>query len=153
MSVSVAEFEAMFESVKNWGRWGADDERGTLNYITPEHIKKAAALVRSGRTVSMAIPINTVAGPDNPHPAIHYMSQNHDIPVGESKVAFAMDFLGMECHGDCHTHIDALNHISYGGLLYGGRPAANVTSKGSPGLAITTYANGVVGRGVLLDIP
>ena len=152
-NISVAEFEAMFESVKNWGRWGAGDERGTLNYITPEHIRKAAALVRSGRTVSMAIPINTVAGPDNPHPAIHYMSQNHDIPVGESKVGFAMDFLGMECHGDCHTHIDALNHISYGGRLYGGRPISDVTSKGSPGLAITTYADGVVGRGVLLDIP
>jgi len=152
-NISVAEFEAMFESVKNWGRWGAGDERGTLNYITPEHIRKAAALVRSGRTVSMAIPINTVAGPDNPHPAIHYMSQNHDIPVGESKVGFAMDFLGMECHGDCHTNIDALNHISYGGRLYGGRPISDVTSKGSPGLAITTYADGVVGRGVLLDIP
>jgi kynurenine formamidase len=152
-NISVAEFEVMFESVKNWGRWGKDDERGTLNYITPEHVRRAAGLVRSGRTVSMAIPINTVAGPDNPHPAIHYMSQNHDIPIGTSKVGFAMDFLGMECHGDCHTHIDALNHISYGGLLYGGRPVSDVTSKGAPGLAITTYANGVVGRGVLLDIP
>ena len=152
-TISVTEFEAMFEAVKNWGRWGADDERGTLNYITPEHIRKAAGLVRSGRSVSMAIPINTVAGADNPHPAIHYMSQNHDIPVGESKVGFAMDFLGMECHGDCHTHIDALNHISYDGLLYGGRPVSNVTSKGMPGLTITTYADGIVGRGVLLDIP
>jgi kynurenine formamidase len=152
-NLSLAQFEAMFESVKNWGRWGTDDERGTLNYITPEHVKKAAALVRSGRTVSMAIPINTVAGPDNPHPAIHYMTQNHDIPVGESKVGFAMDFLGMECHGDCHTHIDALCHIAYGGLLYNGRPISDVTSKGSRGLDITAYANGVVGRGVLLDIP
>src|SRR5439155_19124369 len=94
-NVSVAEVEVIFEVVKNWGRWGKDDERGTLNYITAEHIRKAALLVRSGRAVSMAIPINTVAGPDNPHPAIHYMSQNHDIPVGTSKVGFAMDFLGM----------------------------------------------------------
>jgi kynurenine formamidase len=152
-NISLADFEAMFESVKNWGRWGADDERGTLNYVTKGHIRNAASLVRTGRTVSMAIPINTVAGPDNPHPAIHYMSQNHDIPVGQSKVGFAMDFLGMECHGDCHTHIDALNHISYGGLLYNGRPVSEVTSRGSSGLDITTYANGVVGRGVLLDIP
>ncbi len=152
-NISVAEFEAMFESVKNWGRWGKRDQRGTLNYITPEHVRQAASLVRSGRTVSMAIPINTVAGPDNPHPAIHYMSQNHDIPVGDSRVGFAMDFLGMECHGDCHTHIDALNHISYGGLLYNGRPVSEGTSKGMQGYDITTYANGVVGRGVLLDIP
>ncbi len=152
-NMSVADFEAMFESVKNWGRWGGADERGTLNYVTPQHVRKAASLVRSGRTVSMAIPINVIAGPDNPHQAIHYMVQNHDIPVGQSKVGFAMDFLGMECHGDCHTHIDALNHISYGGLLYNGRPVSEVTSKGSRGLDIATYANGVVGRGVLLDIP
>src|SRR5258708_25758116 len=143
----------MFEAVKNWGRWGADDELGTLNYITRDHVKRAARLVNSGRSVSMAIPINTVAGPDNPHPAIHYMTQNHDILIGSSRLAFSMDFLGMECHGDCHTHIDALCHIAYGGLLYGGRPASNVTSKGARGLDITTYANGVVGRGVLLDIP
>ncbi len=151
--ISVAEFEAIFESVKNWGRWGKDDERGTLNYITPGHVRLAASFVRSGRSISLAIPINTVAGPDNPHPAIHYMSQNHDIPIGTSKVGFAMDFLGMECHGDCHTHIDALNHISYGGLLYNGRPVSEVTSKGMSGFDITTYAHGIVGRGVLLDIP
>jgi len=49
--LSVAEFEAMFESVKNWGRWGKDDDRGTMNYITPEHVRRAAALVKSGRSV------------------------------------------------------------------------------------------------------
>lgn len=151
--VSLAEFEAIFESVKNWGRWGADDERGTMNYISPEHVKRAASLVRSGRSVSMAIPINNVAGPDNPHPAIHYMTQMHDWDIGSGKLRFAMDFLGMECHGDCHTHIDALNHIAYADHLYGGRPASQVKSKGTNGLDITTYANGVVGRGVLLDIP
>jgi hypothetical protein len=73
-TISLAEFEAMFESVKNWGRWGADDERGTLNYITPEHVRRAAGLVKSGRSVSMAIPINKVAGPDNQSPAIHHMT-------------------------------------------------------------------------------
>ena len=78
-NVSLAEFEAMFESVKNWGRWGPDDERGTLNYITPEHVRRAASLVRAGRSVSMAIPINTWPGPDNPNPAIHYMTQMHDL--------------------------------------------------------------------------
>ncbi|MFI5282514.1 MAG: cyclase family protein [Candidatus Dormibacterales bacterium] len=152
-TISVAEFEKIFESVKNWGRWGADDERGTLNLITPERVKHAASLVRSGRTVSMSIPINTVAGPDNPNPAIHYMSQLFDWDIGSGKLRFAMDFLGMNFHGDCHTHIDALNHIAYGGQIYGGRPAEDVKSKGTKGLDITTYANGVVGRGVLLDIP
>ena len=56
--ITVAEFEAMFEPVKNWGRWGKDDDRGTLNYITPEHVRKAAGLVRSG-------PFNEVETPPN----------------------------------------------------------------------------------------
>ena len=124
--LGVAEFEATFEAVKNWGRWGAEDELGTLNFITPEKVREAAALVRSGRRVSMAIPINKVAGPDNPQQAMHFVVQSHDVPVDESKVGFALDYLGMACHGDCHTHVDALCHISYAGLTYNGRPAAEV---------------------------
>jgi kynurenine formamidase len=152
-NISMAEFDAMFESVKNWGRWGADDERGTLNYITREHVRRAAGLVKSGRSVSMAIPINKVAGPDNQSPAIHHMTQMFDLPVGTSSLRFGMDFLGMSCHGDCHTHIDALCHIAYGGHVYGGRPESLLTSHGGTALDIAGYANGIVGRGVLLDIP
>lgn len=152
-NISLAEFDVMFESVKNWGRWGAGDELGTLNYITPEHVRRAAGLVKSGRSVSMAIPINTVAGPDNQSPAIHHMTRMFDLPVDSSSLRFGMDFLGMSCHGDCHTHIDALNHIAYGGHVYGGNPESLLTSQGGTGLDITAYANGIVGRGVLLDIP
>jgi kynurenine formamidase len=152
-NISLVEFEAMFETVKNWGRWGRDDERGTLNYLTPEHVKRAAGLVKSGRSVSMAIPINTVAGPDNQNPAIHHMTRMFDLPVDSSSLRFGMDFLGMSCHGDCHTHIDALNHIAYGGHVYGGRPESLLTSQGGTALDIAAYANGIVGRGVLLDIP
>jgi hypothetical protein len=82
--LTVAEFEEVFESVKNWGRWGADDELGTLNYITPEHVRRAATLVRSGRRVSMAIPINKTAGPDNPMQATLLVVQGHDVPVDGS---------------------------------------------------------------------
>jgi kynurenine formamidase len=152
--VSLAEFEAIYESVKNWGRWGPDDQLGTLNYITPTKVREAAALVRSGRRVSMEIPINTVAGPDNPNPAIHFVSQGHDIDIGSGGLRFALDFMGMACHGDCHTHVDALCHISYDGLTYNGLPAQEVlTSKGATSLDIASYGDGVVGRGVLLDIP
>ncbi len=143
----------MFEAVKNWGRWGADDQRGTLNYITPDHVRRAAGLVKSGRSVSMAIPINTVAGPDNQSPAIHHMTQMFDLPIDSTSLRFGMDFLGMSCHGDCHTHIDALCHIAYGGHVYGGRPESLLTSHGGTALDIAAYANGIVGRGVLLDIP
>ncbi len=151
--LSILEFEALFESVKNWGRWGADDVRGTLNYITPGHVQRAASLVGTGRSVSMSIPINTTAGPDNPHPAIHHMTQLHDWDIGSGKLRFATDFLGMDFHGDCHTHVDALCHIAYGDQLYGGRPASSVTSHGAEELAMDDYAHGIVSRGVLLDIP
>ena len=152
--ISGEEFERLFESLSNWGRWGAEDEIGTLNYITPEKVRKAAGLVRSGRSISMSIPINTVAGPDNPNPAIHYMNTTHDIDVGSGDLlGFATDFLGIQFHGDCHTHIDALCHIAYKGKLYNGRPANTVTTRGSLGLDITAYANGIIGRGVLIDVP
>jgi kynurenine formamidase len=153
-SISREDFDALFEALKNWGKWGPDDELGTLNYITPEKVAAAAALVRSGRSVSMELPINTVAGPDNPNPAIYYMNTTHDTEVGAGEgLHFATDFLGIQFHGDCHTHIDALCHIAYRGQLYNGRPAGLVTARGALGLDITAYANGIVGRGVLIDIP
>jgi kynurenine formamidase len=152
--VSLAEFERIFESVKNWGRWGPDDQLGTMNFITPATVRAAAGLVRSGRRVSMAIPINTVAGPDNPNPAIHYVTQGHDIDIGSGGLRFGLDFLGMAFHGDCHTHVDALCHISYDGLTYNGKPALEVlTSKGATSQDIANIAEGVVGSGVLLDLP
>ena len=150
--ISLEEFDRLFESLKNWGRWGPDDEKGTLNYITPDIVQAATALVRSGRSVSMSIPINTIAGPDNANPALHYMCTTHDVDVGSGDLLhFATDFLGMQFHGDCHTHIDALCHIAYRGQLYNGLPAETVTSRGSLAQDITTYAHGIVGRGVLID--
>jgi len=151
--VSKAEFETLFQTVCNWGRWGADDEKGTLNYITPELVRQASSLVRSGLSVSMAVPINKVAGPDNPRPATHYMVQNYDIHSELGEPQFCTDYLASEFHGDCHTHIDALCHIAYQGKLYNGKPVTAVTSRGPTIQDITAYANGIVGRGVLLDIP
>lgn len=152
-TISIEEFDKLFETLKNWGRWGEDDDRGTLNYITPEKVKAAAALLKSGRSVSMAIPINKNAGPDNPNPALHYMVNTHDINIGSGELGLAMDFLGIQFHGDCHTHIDALCHVSYKGLLYNGKPVTSVTVRGAETYDITTYAPGIVGRGVLIDVP
>src|SRR6516164_9079580 len=152
--VTLQEFDAIYESVKNWGRWGPDDELGTLNFITPETVRTAAALVRSGRRATMSIPMNTVAGPDNPSPVIYHVVQGHDIDIGSSSLTFATDFVGLAFHGDCHTHMDALNHIAYRGLVYNGRPAQEVmTSRGGTALDVTAYSEGLVGRGVLLDVP
>lgn len=150
---SLAEFDAMFDAVKNWGRWGPDDTKGTLNYIRTEHVRAATSLVQTGQSVSLSIPVNKVAGPDNPNPAIHYMATGHDEDIGSGSLRFATDFIGMQFHGDCHTHIDALCHIAYRGQLYNGVPATEVSTSGSAVLDITEYGHGVVGRGVLLDIP
>jgi len=151
--MSKEKFDELFKKVSNWGRWGPNDELGTLNYITPKHILAAASLVRSGRSVSLEIPINKVAGPDNPNPAVHHMVQTYDVPSDIGEPQFAMDYLGCACHGDCHTHIDALCHIAYKGKLYNGKPVTSVTSRGATSMDITAYAHGIVGRGVLLDIP
>ena len=152
--VTLAEFDEIFEAVKNWGRWGPDDELGTLNYITADTVRAAAATVRSGRRATMAIAMNTAAGPDNPSPVTHHVVQGHDIDIGSSGVTFATDYVGLAFHGDCHTHMDALCHIAYQGLVYNGRPAQQVmTSKGATALDVTAYREGLVGRGVLLDVP
>jgi len=102
----------------------------------------------------MSIPMNTSAGPDNPSPVIHHVVQGHDIDIGSSGVTFATDYVGLAFHGDCHTHMDALCHIAYQGRVYNGRPAQQVmTSQGATALDVTAYREGLVGRGVLLDVP
>jgi kynurenine formamidase len=81
------------------------------------------------------------------------MATGHDNDIGSGSLRFATDFIGMQFHGDSHTHIDALCHIAYRGQLYNGLPATSVTTSGADVLDITEYGQGVVGRGVLLDIP
>ena len=152
-TIPLRDFDDLFERVKNWNKWGDGDDIGTLNYITPDKIAAASALVKSGRSVSMAIPIDKEAGPDNPHPAIHYMASLHDTDTGTKNLGFASDFLGMQFHGDCFTHMDSLCHLSYKGLLYNGVPASSVDINGAQCMDVTAYANGIVGRGVLIDMP
>ncbi len=109
--------------------------------------------MRSGRSVSLAVPINTVVGPDNPRLVFHCMIQTYDRPSNSSEPQYAMDYLASYVHTPCHTHIDALSHVAYKGRLYNAKPTGIVTSRGSTTMDVTAYAHGVVGRGVLLDIP
>jgi kynurenine formamidase len=150
-NLSAAEFDDLFESVKNWGRWGPGDDRGTLNYIGAREIQRAAGLIEQGTQISMALPVNTSAGPDNPRPALHYMRALHGTRA--TGVTMATDFFGLECHGMAHTHVDALCHVAYRGLLYNGLPAGAVSASGATSLDVAAYSSGIVGRGVLLDIP
>ena len=102
--------------MRNWARWGEEDDRGTLNYITAEHVRTAAGLVRSGQSVTLSLPMNMVAGPDNPRPSIHHMVKMYDLPLSaRGEPHFAGDFLATEVHGDSSTHVDALCHVAYKG--------------------------------------
>ncbi len=147
-------FDELFALVNNWGKWGPDDQLGTLNYITLAHVQRAASLVLLGRQISMALPLDGCAAADNPHPAMHYIVQGHDIDAQSMGVTFATDFMGLAFHGMRHTHMDALCHVAYRGTVYNGKPALEVvTTKGATTLDVTGYKQGLVGRGVLLDVP
>ena len=152
MEVSADEFRELFERVSNWGRWGADDERGALNYLTPEKVAGAAGLVRSGRTVSLSRPLNTEREPDNPEPADHHMTM-FGTGGDQAGLAFAKDYIGVDYHNDSHSHLDALCHVAYEGSLYNGRPADSVSDAGAALETVEVLKGGLVGRGVLLDIP
>ena len=150
--MSARAFEDLFRELSNWGRWGDSDVRGALNYITPGRLRQAVRAVRTGRTVGLGLPLDTVAGPDNPSPAVHEMTQLPDSGTGEA-TTFACDSLGIEFHGDAHSHLDALCHVAFRGELYNGVPASSVSAAGASRLGIEALRHGIAGRGVLLDIP
>jgi len=153
VDVSAGEFRALFEQVSSWGRWGTRSERGALNNLSADGVLAAAALVRSGVTVSLGQPLNTSPRIDNPEPAVHRMTMLPDVEIGSGGLRFAKDYIGVDYHNDGHSHIDAFSHVAFDGSLYGGKPASGVTSKGSASGAIDVLADGLVGRGVLLDVP
>lgn len=147
--LSSAEFRALYVRVKRMSRWGSADRRGALNNISPSGVVAAASDVRRGRAVSLAAPIGSEVAPDNPDPAIHEMTQTGT----GSGLSFAMDRVAMNIHGDADSHIDALCHVVFDGTLYNGISAGAVTAAGAAELSIEVAGNGIVGRGLLLDIP
>jgi kynurenine formamidase len=152
VSLGLQEFQALFDQCSNWGRWGSDDERGTLNLITPECRVRAAGLVREGIPVSLAHPINTASDVENISPAVHCMVRGGDVGLGVDFASTA-DYLAVAPHGLAHSHLDALCHFIWQGRTYNDRPSSVVTSTGARANAITAGQDGIVSRGILLDIP
>jgi kynurenine formamidase len=150
-----AEMKRVFDQVSNWGRWGADDERGTLNYLTPAHVAAAAKLATRGRQVSCARNFPVVPGLENPTPALHHMVIGGDDPcaAGVPGLECSLDFIGIAYHGLASSHIDALCHVFVEGKMYNGFPAQDVRSTGARRNSIMAARDGIAGRGVLLDIP
>ena len=146
--------DEIFESSKNWGRWGADDEVGALNLITAEVRKAAAAAVRQGLAVSCSLDMPVDPAPDNPHPALHMMVQGgDDCLVPGFGLESTADFVGVAFHGMASSHLDALCHVAVGGKIYNDFDVTEVKSTGAQRNSVMAAKNGIVSRGVLLDIP
>ena len=140
---NAAEFDTLFQQIKNWGRWGPDDQLGSVNLITPAKRKQAIALPKSGETVSLAHTLLTEKADDNASPFEHTMLRGN-----------SMDRYAIQYHGYAHSHIDALCHILYTDQTYNGYARADVnTDKGCTKLGIQNLKAGLVTRGVLVDIP
>jgi len=146
--VTEAQLDTWMKELSNWGRWGKDDVLGALNTITPKKRLEAAALVRTGDTVSLS----------------------HDLKVGGEKTEFVLPFFlrmriiperqvvrdrqDIDPHGNGGgSHIDALCHMAYKGTFYNGVPYESVTPEKGCTLGIHNMKDGVVTRGVLIDIP
>jgi kynurenine formamidase len=147
--------EKLFESLKNWGKWGDEDESGALNYITDEVVRYAASRVISGRVVSCSLPLPTVASAEESSPAQHLMMASGDALDATGIPGFqqTVDFLGIACHGMGITHLDALCHMFVNDQMYNGAPPTMVKSTGAFCNSLAAPARGIVTRGVLLDIP
>src|SRR5262245_29536132 len=146
-----AEFRSLCERLRRQVPWGPDDRRGALNHLGPAQVQAAAGEVGLGRTVSLAAPIEHRVSADNPDPAQHRMVQAP--AAGADGLEFAADRIAMNIHGNADSHIDALCHVAFDGTLYNGVPSSAVTAGGAVELSIAVAADGIAGRGVLLDIP
>jgi len=150
-----AELIAAIDGMSNWGRWGAEDQRGCLNLITPDKVAAAGALMRDGRVVSCGRLIEFAPRVDRteaPMPPQHFMiAAGEQARLGGS--AFASDWLGVPLHGGYVTHLDAPSHVFWNGTMYNGMPASAVSgSTGAHQGSIELAAGGIVTRGVLLDV-
>ena len=141
-----ADVLSWFHSLSNWGRWGVDDELGTLNLITPEVSRRAATAVREGVTVSCSWEVPS--GPDGLEAALDAVPIVQGMRLGYSTERVS----AMTVHGYSTTHLDALCHIFWDGQMYNGRPAELVSEDGARALPITVAKHGVITRGVLLDV-
>jgi|TARA_B100002003_G_scaffold250991_1_gene292497 hypothetical protein len=143
------------QELSNWGRWGPDDQRGTLNLITPEKTIEAAALVRVGETVTLQHFVNNEQTVDSQSfgPTKHWMSR---IDPETGLPTFALDEIQFSLHDGMLSHLDALCHyrteIDGEYVIFNGYPQ-NLTASGCEDLAIDRMGTSYITRGILVDMP
>ncbi len=143
--VTKATVDRWMTELSNWGRWGKADQRGTLNLLTPERSRKAVTLAKDGVSVSLSHTYLEQRADDATSPFGHEM-----LPIGPGP--FVSDRFTIAFHGYAHSHMDSLCHMSHDGKMYNGFPRTEVSDQGCAKLAISTFKQGLVARGVLMDI-
>ncbi|MEQ8861694.1 MAG: cyclase family protein [Pseudomonadales bacterium] len=147
-AVTRAQFDQWMTDISNWGRWGTDDELGTLNLITPEKRVAAARLVTDGVSVSLALELNKQQDALNANPL------KHELAVGTfGGHEVAGDSYSIEYHGFAHSHIDGLPHFAHGGRMYNGFSVDTLKPTGAERLGVENFHQGIFTRGVLIDVP
>ena len=140
--------DQLLEQVNNWGRWGVEDELGTVNFISNKTRVDATRLVTSGESISLALNLDKQKSPLNPSPMIH------DLQVVDfAGDTWAVDTYTMNYHGYSYSHIDALCHLSYNNKMYNNHSQELVKPSGAERLGIQNMSNGIMARGILVDIP
>ena len=141
---SNADVDRWMTELSNWGRWGKDDQRGTLNLITPAKRKQAAASVKQGYSISLEHDVLTEKAVDNANPFTRTMQPGTGV--------FRMDTYSVSYHGLGQTHFDALCHANYHGKIYNGFSVDQVQAEGCPKDSVEGAKSGIMTRGVLIDI-
>ena len=150
-----ADLRALGAEVSNWGRWGPDDELGTLNLIDDAAVQRGIAAARTGRRFSLAIRLDangpqmgTIPGRINPLHTMVAINTAYTGDTGDFCCSDDVITMGLQA---C-THWDALAHVSYDGLLYNGHPATSVTAERGATRCGIHQVPTLVSRGILLDV-
>ncbi len=142
--LKASDIDKMMSELSNWGRWGKDDQRGTLNLITPAKRKQAAGLVREGVSVSLAHDFSNEKGVDNTRPLEYTMTLIEPVAMEELRIFY---------HGLTYAHMDAMCHARYKGKAYNGFDASLATEAGCAKGGVQHLKEGILTRGILIDVP
>jgi hypothetical protein len=153
-SVTKEQFDQWMTKLSNWGRWGKEDERGALNLITADKARQAATLAKTGTTVSLARQVARQTPKSAPQPRAVDTGgafTSHFLIQGD----YLFERMEVEYHGFALSHFDALCHVSYNGRNYNGFVFKEIvtTDGGCSKLSVNSAKNGIVTRGVLVDLP
>jgi len=147
--LSKADVDRLMKELSNWGRWGKEDQFGTLNLITPEKRVQAAGLVKSGVSISLARNVEKQTAVDNQMPFVHTM-----LSTGKGDGdQWVTDSFNVAYHGIAHTHMDSLCHLVHEGKLYNGFSQQEIAATGAGKLSIHHVKNGIFTRAILIDVP